>query len=469
MSRLIHIRSFSRWPAIPAVVCLIIFMVGCGSAPPVIDLPAPRALGRDLATDQAGEVNDVASGDTPTLESPRGTLTLRNALALALASNPELNASAREVHARRAEIRQAGLAPNPELSLEVENFAGSGELSGLDAIETTVGVSQLFELGDKRGKRRRVADHDHGLAAWDLETQRLDLITGVTHAFYNILAAQERVRLSESLITVAEQTVTSVARRVGAGALSPVEETRARIELATNQVELDLARRVLTVARMQLASTWGDTTALFDQAAGPLAESLRVPAWQTLIDHLDNNPDLARWETEIDQRQAVLALERSLRLPDVSVGGGVRWWRESGDKALLLEVAMPLPMFDRNKGATRAAEHRLAMSTEQLRAGRVHAHTLLTAAYEELVATTDEAATLRDEILPDAADAAATARRSYAQGLFSLTDVFDIQRALFELRSRLIDTLVRYHLAVAEIERLTGEPFENLVQTDKEG
>ena len=47
----------------------------------------------------------------------------------------------------------------------------------------------LFELGGKRSKRKRVATRDHDLLGWDFETKRLDTITEVTNAFIDLLGS----------------------------------------------------------------------------------------------------------------------------------------------------------------------------------------------------------------------------------------------------------------------------------------
>jgi len=80
----------------------------------------------------------------------RGAITLAQALDTALATNPELAASRYELNAAQARIVQAGKRVNPELSLELENFGGSGANQGTDALETTLSFSQVVELGGKR-------------------------------------------------------------------------------------------------------------------------------------------------------------------------------------------------------------------------------------------------------------------------------------------------------------------------------
>jgi len=94
-------------------------------------------------------------------------ITLAGALARALERSPELRPYDRGRRALEAERLQAGLLPNPSIGLELENFAGSGAVSGTRALETTLVLSQLVELGGKRSRRVGVVAGEIG--AFDAE------------------------------------------------------------------------------------------------------------------------------------------------------------------------------------------------------------------------------------------------------------------------------------------------------------
>ncbi|NIQ01614.1 MAG: hypothetical protein GWM98_15520, partial [Nitrospinaceae bacterium] len=57
----------------------------------------------------------------------------------------------------------------------------------------------------------------------------------------------------------------------------------------------------------------------------------------------------------------------------------------------------------------------------------------------------------------------------YRFGKFGFLDVLDSQRTLFEARARYLKTLARYHQAVAEVERLTGEPLSTVSDSEPPG
>jgi cobalt-zinc-cadmium efflux system outer membrane protein len=98
--------------------------------------PEPYPLGADLPAFVAPESAAVSPPVAPA--EPTGLLRLRDALALALLRNAELAADSYELRAREAALLQAGAVPNPTVSLEVEDVAGSGDFSGVDEAQTTL-------------------------------------------------------------------------------------------------------------------------------------------------------------------------------------------------------------------------------------------------------------------------------------------------------------------------------------------
>ena len=198
----------------------LVALSGCATAGATDAAREPRPLGRGLPAYEAPASRSA-------LAEPSGDLTLRRALSLALLHSPALAADSWEVRAREEETIQAGRRPNPERQLEVENFGGSGLLGGLDGAETTLALSQVLELGGKRGNRVEAARFGRELAAWDYEVRRIDVLTGTVGGFIEVLAAQERIALADTLVGVAEEVLVSVSRRVRAGGVSAVEERRA--------------------------------------------------------------------------------------------------------------------------------------------------------------------------------------------------------------------------------------------------
>jgi len=81
------------------------------------------------------------------------SLTLGTALQRALKASPRLTAAERDIGIATGRRMQAGAIINPELSYEYDNALGSGAYRGSRSAETTLQISQLFELFGKRDAR----------------------------------------------------------------------------------------------------------------------------------------------------------------------------------------------------------------------------------------------------------------------------------------------------------------------------
>jgi len=424
-------------------------IVGCAYA-----MPVPPGISQNSA---------VESGAS--LAESNGVLTLRDVTALALARNPELGVFPYDLRAADARVLQAGLRPNPQLEVELEDVGGRGERTGFDAAQTTVQLGQPIELGGKRAKRTQVAALDKELVQWDYKTARLDVMREVTRAFVAVLAAQERLALAERLLELSRQAQSAVAQRVKAGKDSPVEELRADVALAETQIERQKAQKALTAARHRLAATWGGHAPVFEKVEGEFYQTPEPMALAEMTAATAGNPDLARWETEDQRRRAALRLEKARAMPDVTVAGGVRRYEQTDDEAMVFSLGLPLPLFDRNQGGILAATAELGKARRQYEAAQVKTLAALSEASSALAAAHEEATILRRDALPKAQRAFQAAQQGYLQGKFDYLHLLDSQRSLFQTQAQYLDSVEAYHRAQADVQRLIGRPLD----TETEG
>jgi len=423
---------------------------GCQAAP-------ARSTVLDQDSQTHDDVRSPAGGETATVREPTGTITLADALTLAVSHNPGLAAFPHELRAADARALQAGLRPNPELEIEIEEFAGRGGRSEFDGAETTIRIGQPIELGGKRAKRVRVARLDKELSQWDYASARLDVIRDTTLAFIGVVAAQDRVALARKVVELSQQAHAAVAQRIEAGRDPPVDELRASVVLSTSRIALLKAEKALQAARRNLAAVWGGRAA-FERAADDL-DAIAPPALlRDTAAAIVANPDIARWETQEHRQRAALRLEKAKAVPDVTLDGGVQRFEETDDAALVFGLTVPIPLFDRNQGGIREAVAELGKTRKQYEAVQVRMRAALSEATSALAAADEEVTILRDDVLPKAEQAFATAEEGYRQGKFDYLYVLDTQRTLFETQAGYIDAVEAYHRAQAEVRRLVGEP-----------
>src|SRR5699024_6941844 len=172
-----------------------------------------------------------------------------------------------------------------------------------------------------------------------------------SQSFTALLSAQEKLALAQQLMRLAQQVVTTVSKRVQAGKISPVEETKAQVALSSVSIEFTRDKQELKAARKRLAAIWGSTTPRFQKAVGKLSELPNtLPSLEQLTQLISQNPNLARWSTELAQREALIALAESQAIPDLTLSVGGTQYANTGDYALVAGISIPIPLFDRNQG-----------------------------------------------------------------------------------------------------------------------
>ena len=422
------------------------------------EAPTAYPLGRDLPAFEAPATATVLLPDPPA--EPIGVLRLGDALAAALLRNPELAADAFEVRAREAALLQARAYANPSVSVELEDFAGSGEFHGVESAQTTVLLGQLIELGGKRAARIDVATAQRDVASWDYEVRRIDVLVQTAGAFVDVLAAQERHRLAEDALGLTDSIQRAATRRLRAGIGSAAEEIRAAVQVDVAGVQREHTEHELATARQVLAALWGGEEARFDRAEGDLEAIPAVPTMEDLSQALDASPDVARWQAELTGRRAVLDRAKSGRVPDVTLTAGPRRLSGPEETAVVVGVSLPFPLWDRNRGAIAEAEHRLAKLAAETRAARVQTMTELTTARISLKAASEEAALLRTRVLPGTERAVEALRRGYEAGRSPQLEVLDAERARIAAREQYLTALTEAHRSAQQIERLSGVPLE---------
>jgi len=386
-------------------------------------------------------------------------LSLQRAVANALAKNPELQTSTYALRAADARTTQAGLGPNPELSVQLEDFAGTGRVRDFDAAQVTFALSQVIELGSKRERRVDAARKAQGLLAVEVQARQLDVLAEVTRRFIHVAADQQQIALTHRATELAGKTVAEVEKRIKAAKSPEVELHRARIALTRAQIEEEHAEHELLASRRKLAAMWGDTEARFAPVSADLYALPTLGDFDALQTRLASNPDFTRFASEERLRDAEVRLAQSRRAPNIQVGAGIRRLQATQDEAFVLSLSIPLMIRDRNQGGIAEAEARRNSVSAEKQAAFIRAQAQLFDLYQELRHSITQAKSLSGDVLPQMEQVLKGTEYAYQRGRYSYLEWVDAQRDLLDARRSLIEAAANAHRYLAEIERLTGEPL----------
>ena len=376
-------------------------------------------------------------------------LSLAKAIELALEGNPEVAAAKRQWEATEGQVLQGRSRPNPELAYSLEDTRSKTRTQSWQ-------LNLPVELGGKRAARTKAAEKTREQAQAQLAELQATVRANVAAAYFDVLTAQERLVLARDSAALAKSSTDTVSKRVAAGKVSPVEESKARVAEAGVRVELAQAASEQRNALSRLFALLGRIDAPYTVLEGKAENLPSVPSLVDLQPLIASSPGVVLARIEVDRRKALTALEQSKRVPDVTVSVGMQRSNETQRNVLLFGVSVPLPVFDRNQGNLLEALKLEDKARDELQAATVRLHSEVAQARERLSTITAEVQSLQQDVLPGAKSAYDAATIGFENGKFNFLEVLDAQRTYFTAKSQYLKALGEAHLAAADIDRLLG-------------
>jgi len=391
----------------------------------------------------------LAAAPAPTLAN----LTLDDSIDLALRNNPRILAARQKVEVANGRAVQAGLWSNPELELTAEEMPiDSG---GLSSSKNLIGVAQTISFPGKKSLDRKIGVADIQTAQSEYISQQLALVRRVKQAFFRTLAAQEKLAVTQQLLTLAESLVETTAKRVKAGAATDQEQLRVEIEQERAAVQHSSQRRELTDAQKQLATllgqpgepvprlhgAWRQPSDFLDMANRGAQSLEQHPVLRMAVNHVER--------TELELRRAKLEA-----MPDPTVVVAVGNDEAANETIMDFRVSLPLPLFDRAQGRKRVTHAMVDIARFDVMTIQQQLLEEWSLSASRIAAATEQVEAYRARILPKVEKALQLVQRGYDAGRFDLLDLLDIQRTTAESKIAYYDKLFELHAAAADLESL---------------
>lgn len=393
----------------------------------------------------AAGVPAVRADDAPVAATER-RLTLDESLALMNARNAELRLARTGIEAAVADRLAAQARPNPTLSLSAVGIAPRlGIGPGVDRSRTTdmtVALSQLFERGDKRALRSEAARFAFEAARGDAVEVRRQQGLLVASSYYDLLFAQERVRVVAETAGLMQRSVAATEVRLKAGDVAQSDLARIRVDQLRMENELRQATADRSRARQRLAFLVGlerEAEALVATDAWPDPEARRpfpgTSADAGLEATVDARADVVAARQRLDAAAKVRDLARALTTRDVLVSGLYeRYPGQPTNGTVGVGVSVPLFLNYRYDGEIRRAEAQVTAARDVLDRTRAAAFTEIERARSDLAAAKDRVQRFDGALLREAARSAEAAEFAYRNGALGVIDLLDARRVLYATR-----------------------------------
>jgi len=378
-------------------------------------------------------------------ESAQGKLVnLDDAQRLASQSNPTLRQAEAEIRAAKARHQQSSLYPNPTVGYTGDEIRGGSNNGGKQGFF----LQQNIVTGGKLNKSAAVFDQETRLAEIEAEEQKLRVETAVKTAFYRVLAAQELLYARRDLAQIELNYAQTQRELFNTGQADESEVLEAEVDAQRQRLSARMQENTLLEEWKSLAAVIGQPDLPSSTVAADLAHGWPDINEDQIIEVIAAQAPATRIADSAASRAAAeIARAKSQAIPDLQLRGGLQYNNEpiapnvaTGWEGLA-EVAVEIPIFNRNQGNAAAASADLDRA--QLEKQRIaltlreRAATIL----DEYASAKLMALEYRDEILPRSQKAYTLLNEKYGLMLASYPHVLQAQRKLFQLQTEYIAAL----------------------------
>jgi len=388
-----------------------------------------------------------------------GDLTLNTAIEKTLQHNPQLQQF--ELKGRQLATNQefAGLRPAYSIDLEVENFAGTGEFSGVDSAETTLALSSVIELGGKRDSRIQFAQTQIDQFGLERKIKTIDLLSSLTRLYIATLSLSERTRLAEESVGLYSAFLETVEKRVTKGIAPEAELIRVKSALVEEQLKLETLRSKQLINYYALAKYWGKRFPSYNRLNGSLYTFSEIKAFDDLFKQVESSPNIEIYASKARLKQAEIQLSKTANKADISWNIGVRQFQSTDDTALVAGFSIPLFSAKRNRATYKHAEYELEAVDIDKEQALNNLHQQLFSAYTNLEQAVSAEKRIRDEMIPQLEKAALLTLKGYERGRFTYQDVVSAQKELLSAKLIRVDQATVAQLNQSIIEQLIAKPL----------
>lgn len=394
-----------------------------------------------------------------------GEMTLQSAIQRTLTNSPELHEFTYKQEAIEGEIKTASLKPALNAGIEVENFLGTGEVSGIKGSELTLTLSSVIELGNKLNSRKAFAKAQSTFVEAQKQVHTLDVLAEVTRRYIDVLAQQALIDAQQEAETLARYTYQAVTKRVDAGASPVFEQQRAEAALARARLDVVTAQQTKQAMINSLAIMWGEQYPTFTDVAGDLFALQSSPSLTVLFNTLLGSPNLDVYTQEARLQASQVRLTQAANQSDLSWTAGIRRMNGIDETAFIAGVSMPLFAGERNIGEyekQRAIQAQLEQQKESATQSLYHQLNMALMVRNNALLNVQ---TLQNSIIPPLVQALELVEQAYIDGRFSYLEWVSTRHELLNAKQALIQSAKQAHQRGADIESLTAQPLVDTINT----
>ena len=388
-------------------------------------------------------------------------LTLEQAIDLAIQRNHGLLATRTTVQQNLAQEVTANLRPNPTFFTDWEYLPlykpNAGFLDYLhDSTEGDIGISYMFERGEKRQHRLEAAQDNTAVTRAQVSDSERGLAFQVGQLFINVQLAESTLDLAQQDLKSFQETVNISARQYQIGTIAENDFLKIKLQLVQFQSDLEQAElskeQALSDLRQQLG--YDSVPADYDVTGSFDYQPLVVKLDDLQTKALQNRPDLRAAVLGVKASNSQYTLAKANGKQDYTVSGN--YSHVNGLSALTFSFSIPMPIFDRNQGEIARTRYAINQAKEQQSAATGQVLTDVKDAYEGVRSNDRLIQIYRSGVLDDSKRSRDISEYAYRRGATALLDFLDAERSYRATQLAYRQAVAAYLTAVEQLRQAVG-------------
>ncbi|MGP8175628.1 MAG: TolC family protein [Terracidiphilus sp.] len=428
---------------------------------------APFVLVLSIACFGQTEPRSVADPDAATV-----SLSVDEAVAAALESNPEIRAAVRRLSLAQLKTATARSLDDPMLMMRDWDTPLRRPWD-LNQAQLMVSLQQTFPSRQKQDQRAKLAEDDAGIAANDMETLRQEVSVEVRKICADLMRNADEVRLQARQSSLLKEALTVALAQYTTGKAPQADVLRAQMALTRLNEQLIELEEERDNARAQLNALMGRPPDEAIEIAGSYAVPTALPPIEELErTAIEHRPELTALRTQIAKSRDEAKLTRLAMKPDFTVGVGYMLMPTGSlaRNAYMGEVSMNLPWLNRERhdGEAKQADAATDVSQAELDARASTVFLEVRQAQIEVLAAEKRVKLYRDTLLPEAEASFKASTAAYQNNRVEFMSLIDAQNLLLDIQTAYYKASAATDEGMAKLERAIGAPITKTTNNNPE-
>ena len=395
-------------------------------------------------------------------QSPQPTtLTIKQAEELFFKNNFLLLAQQYNIDKAGAQVIQAKVYPNPEVTADMVGFEGQNNRyfpTGSNG-NFAAGLEQLILLGGKRKAQIELAKMDKKLAEAELTDITRNLQLQIWEAFYTLHNQQMVIEKYNKLLDKLDYLITSYQVQVDKNNIALKDLVRLKSVYVKINNDKSEESAILIEQQQKLNILLGlsaNTQAIYTTEDANSYAGGGVLYEDILAKSLANRPDLNQAKLEIESAKINVSLQKKLAIPDITFRAG---YNQQGDAFLHqanVGIGIPLPVFDRNRGNIQTAKIQVEQSQKNTEYKQLQIQNEVLAAYQNYTRSVEEYKRITKLINQDFDAVYTGITNNFQKGNVSMIEFADFFESYNEAQTEVERVKEQLALAAAQINYVTG-------------